>query len=85
MAGVDTADIKTWAENHRAAAKRVAQDARSRPMSAAEAFASALELLRWDEMMNGSPFERHDPVSEQEDLQMWEAWAKLRARWGRGG
>lgn len=77
-------DIRRWDENHRAAAKRVAQDARRNPLTPAAAFAAALELLRWDEIANGSPFARHDPISDREDEQMWNTWATLRARWGRG-
>lgn len=78
-------DVRKWVDDHRAAAKRVAADARRNPLNAQEAYAAALELLKWDERVNGSPFERRDPITEEEDARMWEAWAKLRARWGRGG
>jgi hypothetical protein len=81
---VNRADIRKWAENHRAAAEREAAELRGRPLSSADAFASALALLRYDESLNGSPFGRVDPVSAREDQEMWEAWAKLRARWPRG-
>ena len=81
---MDPRDIRRWAENHRAAAALEAQDARRNPLSAEESFAAAMMLLNWDETLNGSPFERHDPVTEREDREMWEAWAKLRARWPRG-
>jgi hypothetical protein len=80
-AAVDPRDIRTWAENHRAAAAREAAEARQNPMTADQAFASALALLAFDEKQNGSPFERRDPISEREDEQMWAAWDKLRARW----
>lgn len=74
-------DIRTWVANHRAAAAREAAEVRRHPLAAGEAFAYAMDLLQFDESLNGSPFERLDPVSEREDQQMWEAWAKLRARW----
>jgi hypothetical protein len=80
---MDPRDIRTWAANHRAAAERIAEDARANPLSAQEAFASALALLAFDEQMNGDPFSREDPVTEREDREMWETWATLRARWGR--
>jgi hypothetical protein len=81
---VDPDDIRRWSANHRAAAAREAAELRAHPMTPSDAFASALALLRYDESVNGSPFERIDPVSVREDEQMWEAWAKLRARWPRG-
>lgn len=77
-------DVRKWAENHRAAAERVAQDAQRNPLTPAAAFAAALELLRWDELSNGAPFDRRDPISEREDRQVWDAWSKLRA-WGLRG
>jgi len=77
-------DIRTWAANHRAAAAREAAERRGRPLTPDDAFASAMALLAWDEQQNGSPFEREDPVSLREDREMWDAWAKLRARWPRG-
>jgi len=77
-------DIRRWAANHRAAAAREAAELHVQRPTGEEAFAAALALLRYDESLNGSPFERNDPVSEREDRQMWEAWAKLRARWPRG-
>ena len=82
---MDPNDIRKWAEKHRAAAAREAAELRGRPMPPEEAFAAAMALLVFDEQMNGSPFERYDPVSEREDREMWEAWAKLRERWGHGG
>ncbi len=75
-------DIRRWAENHRAAAAR--ELAELQPLSPEESFASAMALLEFDERLNGSPFERRDPVTEREDAAMYEAWAKLRARWRNG-
>jgi hypothetical protein len=43
-----------------------------------------MSLLVLDEQLNGNPFTRHDPVTEREDAEMYETWAKLRERWGRG-
>ncbi|HEV7428530.1 MAG TPA: hypothetical protein VGQ46_19410 [Thermoanaerobaculia bacterium] len=81
---MDPRDIRKWAANHRAAAAREAAEARAHPMTAEQAFASALALLAFDETQNGSPFTRYDPVSIREDEQTWEDWAKLRARWRNG-
>jgi hypothetical protein len=80
---MDPRDIRTWVENQRAAAARVAKEARRHRMTPDEAFDAALALLRLDELQNGSPFERRDPVTEREDREMWETWAKLRERWPR--
>ena len=79
---MDPEDIRRWAENHRAAAAR--ELAEPRRMTAGEAFDAALALLAWDERCNGSPFNRADPVTTQEDEKMWDDWSKLRARWNRG-
>jgi len=72
-------DVRRWAENHRAAQVKEAQYAREHRLTTEESFALAMELLRFDEEMNGDPFTRRDPVSDAEDEQMWEAWGKLRA------
>jgi hypothetical protein len=76
---VNADDIRKWAANHRAAAAREAAELRAHPLAPAEAFASALALLRYDESLNGSPFERNDPVSAREDREMWEACEASRA------
>ena len=77
-------DIRRWVEDHRAAAAREAAERRNRPLPPATSLQYALDLLLLDESQNGDPFNRHDPVTEREDEQMWENWAKLRARWGDG-
>lgn len=79
---VNPVDIRRWAENHRAAAAR--ELAELRPLPPDQAFAAAMALLEFDEQLNGSPFDRDDPVTVREDAEMYEAWAKLRARWGHG-
>jgi hypothetical protein len=81
---MDPSEIRQWAENHRAAAQRERQEMRRNRLSPDASFASALALLNLDESIHGSPFERVDPVTEREDLQMWDAWTKLRARWPDG-
>ena len=81
---MDANDVRRWASDHRAAAARERAEARRHPLSATEAFASALSLLAYDENQNGSPFERIDPVSLREDAQMRAAWTQLRMRWPRG-
>ncbi len=79
---MDPRDIRRWVENQRAAAEREQGERRNRPLAPTVALEYALALLRFDESQNGPPFDRHDPLSQREDEQMWEAWAKLRARWG---
>jgi hypothetical protein len=81
---VDPRDIRTWAANHRAAARREQAEMRQHRLTPAEAFASALALLNFDESINGSPFDRKDPVTEREDQQMWDTWQTLRERWRSG-
>jgi uncharacterized protein YoaH (UPF0181 family) len=81
---MDRDDIRRWAENYRRAAEREVQELRRRPMSAGQAIAAAMDLLRFDESLNGDPFLRDDPVSQREDEQMWEAWRTLRLRWPHG-
>lgn len=77
-------DIRRWADNHRAAAARERIATRERPLTPQEAFTAALALLVFDEEQNGSPFQRHDPVSLREDEDARAAWAQLRARWKHG-
>ena len=74
-------EIRRWADNHAAAAARELREMNRNPLSPADAFGAALALLVYDEARNGSPFERHDPVSERSDREMWETWAILRSRW----
>ena len=77
-------DLRRWVENHRAAAARERALMRDKPLPPSEAFAAALSLMLLNESLNGSPFDRTDPVSEREDEEARAAWAKLRARWPRG-
>lgn len=77
-------DIRRWVENHRVAAARERELMRDKPLPPSEAFAAAFSLMVFNEQLNGSPFERIDPVSEREDEEARAAWAKLRARWPRG-
>jgi hypothetical protein len=74
-------DIRRWDRNQRAAATRERGETRQHPLTAAEAWQAALALVAFDERLNGSPFERVDPVSTREDEEMRETWMKLRARW----
>lgn len=78
-------DLRRWVADHRAAADRERRAIHHHRLTAAEAFASALALLRYDEGQNGSPFQRVDPVSISEDDQLRDNWARLRARWRRDG
>ena len=78
---IDPEALRRFVENHRAAAEREDRERSGRPLPVAEAWAAAMELLRFDETVNGDPFSRHDPVAEREDREMYEAWAKLRAGW----
>jgi hypothetical protein len=76
-------DVRRWVENHRAAAARERAEMRQHPLTPQEAFSAAMALLVLDESRNGPPFGRHDAVSLREDAEMYETWAKLRARWPR--
>ncbi|HKR63358.1 MAG TPA: hypothetical protein VJZ00_06465 [Thermoanaerobaculia bacterium] len=78
---MDADDIRRWVENHRAAADRVAAEARKAPLTPSESFAHAMALLRFDETINGDPFSREDPVTAREDEQMWTMWTRLRRGW----
>ena len=78
-------DVRRWARNQAAAAARERAEMSRKPLTAAQAFASALSLLAFDESINGPPFQRYDPVSMREDEEVRAAWAKLRRRWSRGG
>jgi len=80
---MDPDALRRFVENHRAASEREDQERAGRPMSFADAWASAMALLRFDEQMNGNPFTRPDPVGDREDMEMYETWAKLRAGWRR--
>jgi hypothetical protein len=80
---MDPDALRRFVENHRAVQEREAQEQRGKPLSTADAWAFAMELLRFDEQMNGDPFRRYDPVEEREDLEKYEAWSKLRAGWRR--
>lgn len=62
-------DIRKWDANHRAAAARIREEEARRPLTPNEAFDAAMALLVLDEELNGSPFQRFDPVSEREDAQ----------------
>lgn len=77
-------DIRKWAANHRAAAERERAEMSRHRLAPGDAFAAALALLVLDETLNGSPFDRADPVSLREDEELRAAWAKLRKRWPRG-
>jgi hypothetical protein len=81
---VDARDIRTWAANHRAGAEREREEVRRRPLTPAQAYEAALALLVFDEAQNGDPFLRQDAVSDREDEQVLQTWAKLRARWQHG-
>lgn len=85
MSDMNPDDIRKWDANFRAASEREREEAAENPLTPQEAFAAAMALLVLDEQLNGSPFERFDPVSEREDEEAREAWVKLRARWPRGG
>ncbi|HYM60846.1 MAG TPA: hypothetical protein VEZ11_08135 [Thermoanaerobaculia bacterium] len=82
---MDPRDIRKWAEDQEAVAARQLAEMRRNPLTPAQSFRYAMDLLVFDEMMNGSPFGRYDPVEEAEVQQVRETWAKLRARWPRGG
>ncbi len=81
MRCVNPDDVRRWVENFRCASEREMAELRRNPRTPQEAIAAAMALLRYDETLHGNPFERDDPVSRREDEELWESWAKLRARW----
>jgi hypothetical protein len=82
---MDREEIRRWARNHKAGAEREQLALQENPLTPSQAFAHAMELLAFDELVNGSsPFGRPDPVSLREDEEVRMAWAKLRERWPRG-
>ena len=80
---MDPEALRRFVEGHRAAQEREDRERYGRPLPAKEAWAFAMELLCFDEQMNGDPFTRYDPIEEEEDRKKWAAWAKLRAGWKR--
>lgn len=78
-------DLRRWVARYRANEELERELTRQNPMSPADAYASALALLRFDEAVNGSsPFDRDDPVSRREDEEVDAAWRKLRDHWLHG-
>ncbi|HJW94883.1 MAG TPA: hypothetical protein VJ901_14805 [Thermoanaerobaculia bacterium] len=80
---MDPEALRRFVENHRAAQEREAQEVRGNPMPFERSWAFAMELLRFDEQMNGDPFSRHDPIEDEDDRRKYEAWTKLRTGWKR--
>lgn len=80
---MDREALLRFVENHRAALAIEDREKSGRPLPVAEAWTAAMALLCFDEQMNGDPFRRNDPVTEWEDREMYDAWARLRAGWRR--
>ena len=80
---MDPDALRRFVENHRAAQEREAQERFGKPLPTQQAWAFAMELLCFDEQMNGDPFTRRDPLEEEDDRRKYEAWTKLRAGWKR--
>jgi len=80
---MDPEALRRFVANHQAGQDREAEERSNRPLNPQFAWWAAMELLNFDEELNGDPFNRHDPVSEREDAEVREAWAKLRSGWPR--
>jgi hypothetical protein len=80
---MDPEALRRFVENHRAAQELEAQEVRGNPMPFEQSWALAMELLRFDEQMNGDPFTRPDPIEDEDDRRKYETWTKLRAGWKR--
>jgi len=78
---MDPEALRRFVRNHQAVEEIEAQEWSNRPWSTERAWAAAMELLLFDEAINGDPFNRYDPVTDEEDEAMWQAWEKLRAGW----
>lgn len=74
-------DLVRWVENHRAAARREAQELARNPPDVEEAIASGLALTALYGTMHGWP-PGEDPVTAREDREMWERFSRLRRHYG---
>ncbi len=70
-------DLVRFVENHRAVARREAEDLKHHPDSADKAIAAALALVAIYEALHGWP-PPEDPVSTREDAEARERFARLR-------
>lgn len=84
MIPMDAGDLKRYVENRRAVEARELEEMRGEPLDPSTSFRWALDLLVFDEAMNGWPFGRHDPIEEEETARVREDWQRLREAWGRG-
>lgn len=83
MRVMDPADIRRWVANHRAAAAREMAEMRDHPMTAAEAYASAMALLVLDEKTQRRSLQSLRSGFRTK-IGKCRKRVKLRARWGRG-
>jgi hypothetical protein len=78
---MDPEDLRAWVASRRAAAERERQELRDKGPDPEFAIRSALDLLALTEELHGWPVPE-DEVTRREDLQMWENWARVRAKLG---
>jgi hypothetical protein len=74
-------DLVRWVENHRAAARREAQEIAQNPPDVEEAIAAGLALAALYGAMHGWP-PGEDPITAREDREMWERFSRLRRHYG---
>ena len=77
---MDPESIRRWVAGRQLAARREKQELRERGPNPQESIARALDLIRLTEDLYGWPIPE-DPVSQREDREMYETWARLRAGW----
>lgn len=78
---MDPDDLRAWVASRRAAAEREREELREKGPGPEFAIRSALALIALTERLHGWPVPE-DEVTRREDLQMWENWARVRAKLG---
>lgn len=71
-------DLRRWVENYRAAEELQREELRHNPPTREKSIQTALELIAVAASLHGWPFPT-TVVDEREDLEVAEAWMRLRA------
>ena len=78
----DARDIRRWVRSRREAEKRELRELSESPPDPREAIERALELIALTARFRGWP-PPVDPIDEEQDMQAYLAWDRLRERWPR--
>ena len=78
---MDARDLARWVENHRAAARREAEELARDPPEVEDAIAAGLALIALYGAMHGWPAP-DDPIGAREDQEMWDRFSRLRRHYG---